>query len=90
MPQVPPHLSLHSTNFVCMCPRLAVPTSVCIANPFIIGVFLTAISKRSTVASSLAQQLNVEVSNHMALNLRENQAEILHLNFVSWYLHMKT
>ena len=35
--------------------RLAVPTPVCIVYPFILGVFLTTISKRSTVASSLAQ-----------------------------------
>ena len=81
-------LCIAQTLRVCV-HRLAVPTSVCIANPFILGVFLTTI-KRSTVASSLAQQLNTEVSNHMALNLRENQAEIIHLNFVSWYLHMKT
>ena len=54
---------------------------------------LLTISKRSNAVSSLAQQLyslNVEVSNRMALNSRENQAEILHLNFVSWYLHLNT
>ena len=90
--------SLHSTNFAYICPqacRTHTDTNLCCLSsyPLRIPYYYYILYRRSNIASSLAQQLhslNVDVSNRMALNSRENQAEILHLNIVSWYLHLKT
>ena len=89
-------LCIAQTLRVCV-HRLAAPTPtpICIAYPHHrrLPYYYYLLYRRSKVASSLAQQLHllsVDVSNRMALNSRVNRAEILHLNIVSWYLHLKT